>query len=185
MASTILTSFFTKAGVPQSGLSPTIRIWEVTNISEILIVGDPDGTMVEVSASGSPGGSNSGFYKFVFTDALGYNLTKTYLVRTDGGSTLPDAERYQKATIDSALPLLQIDVTNILDVVDEIRKYSANRTFIDENNQLMGLGIVGTLFIDYDSLKVSFCSSSEDLANNIEKLKKAGINPQPRPKGKY
>jgi hypothetical protein len=64
-------------------------------------------------------------------------------------------------------------------------KMSIDHTFIDQNNQLMGLGIVGTLFIDFDSLQVTFCSSSEDLANNIEKLKNAGINPQPRPRGKY
>ncbi|MFX0076877.1 MAG: hypothetical protein ACFE96_15640 [Candidatus Hermodarchaeota archaeon] len=64
-------------------------------------------------------------------------------------------------------------------------KMGIDHTFIDENNHLMGLGIVGTLFIDYDSLKVTFCSSSEDLAKNIEKLKNAGIKPQPRPKGKY
>ena len=51
-------------------------------------------------------------------------------------------------------------------------KMSVDHTFIDENNQLMGLGIVGTLFIDYDTLQVTFCSSSEDLANNIEKFKR-------------
>jgi hypothetical protein len=64
-------------------------------------------------------------------------------------------------------------------------KMSIDHTFIDENNQLMGLGIVGMLIIDYDSLQVTYCSSSEELANNIEKLKNAGIEPQPRPKGKY
>ena len=64
-------------------------------------------------------------------------------------------------------------------------KMSIDHTFIDENNQLMGLGIVGTIFIDFDTLQVTFCSSSEDLVNNIEKLKTAGVKPQPRPKGKY
>jgi len=64
-------------------------------------------------------------------------------------------------------------------------KMNIDHTFIDDDNHLMGLGIVGTLFIDYDSLKVTFCSSSEELVKNIEKLKNAGIKPQPRPKGKY
>ena len=64
-------------------------------------------------------------------------------------------------------------------------KMSIDHTFINDDNQLMGLGIVGTLFIDYDSLQVIFCSPSEDLIENIEKLKNAGITPQPRPKGKY
>jgi hypothetical protein len=64
-------------------------------------------------------------------------------------------------------------------------KMSIDHTFVDENNQLMGLGIVGTIFIDYDTLKVTFCSPPDELVNNIEKLKYAGIKPQPRPKGKY
>ena len=64
-------------------------------------------------------------------------------------------------------------------------KMNIDNTFIDKDNHLMGLGIVGTLFIDVDSLQVMFCSSSEKLVSNIEKLKNAGIQPQPRPKGKY
>ncbi|NHJ20333.1 MAG: hypothetical protein EAX91_05275 [Candidatus Lokiarchaeota archaeon] len=64
-------------------------------------------------------------------------------------------------------------------------KMNIDHTFIDQDNRLMGLGIVGTMFIDYDSLHVTFCSSSDDLVKNIEKLKIAGIKPQPRPKGKY
>ena len=64
-------------------------------------------------------------------------------------------------------------------------KMNVDHTFIDKDNNLMGLGIVGTLFIDVDSLQVMFCSPSEELVQNIEKLKNAGILPQPRPKGKY
>ena len=66
-------------------------------------------------------------------------------------------------------------------------KMNIDHTFIDKDNKLMGLGIVGTLFVDVESpeLDIIYCSSSEDLVNNIEKLKNAGIKPQPRPKGKY
>ena len=64
-------------------------------------------------------------------------------------------------------------------------KMNVDHTFIDKDNHLMGLGIVGTLFIDVDSLQVMFCSSADELEQNIEKLKNAGIQPQPRPKGKY
>ncbi len=64
-------------------------------------------------------------------------------------------------------------------------KMNIDHTFIDNNNQLMGLGIIGTVFIEFDTLKVTFCSSQEDLVKNIEKLKNAGIKPQPRPRGKY
>lgn len=134
MANIIITSFFTKRGIPQLGLTPTIRIWEITSTIETLIIGNPDGTMTEVSSSGSPPSASDGFYKFDFTDGIGYDETKTYVVRSDGGIAIPNGERYQTTQIDSAIELVQIDVTNILDIVDEIRKYNANRTFIDENN---------------------------------------------------
>jgi len=64
-------------------------------------------------------------------------------------------------------------------------KMDLNHTFVDNNNQLMGLGIVGKAYIEYDTLQVIFCTPLEELENNIKKLKAAGIEPQPRPKGKY
>jgi len=64
-------------------------------------------------------------------------------------------------------------------------KMGIDHTFIDKNNHLMGLGIVGTLFIDTESLQVVFCSTLDELEANIQKLKDTGLEPQPRPKGKY
>jgi hypothetical protein len=64
-------------------------------------------------------------------------------------------------------------------------KLNIDNTFVNNDNQLMGLGIVGTLFIDYDSLSVIYCTPKAELEHNIQKLKDAGIQPQPRPKGKY
>ncbi len=64
-------------------------------------------------------------------------------------------------------------------------KMNIDNTFIDKDNNLMGLGIVGTIFVDAESLQIMYCSSSEELAKNIEKLKNMGIQPQARPKGKY
>ncbi|MHA2182072.1 MAG: hypothetical protein ACXAAH_11685, partial [Promethearchaeota archaeon] len=61
-------------------------------------------------------------------------------------------------------------------------KMSIDHTFIDKNNQLMGLGIVGKIYIDYDTLQVIFCTPLEELENNIKKLQDAGIEPQSRPK---
>jgi hypothetical protein len=49
----------------------------------------------------------------------------------------------------------------------------------------MGLGIVGNLFIDYDTLKIIYCTPKEELEANIQKLKSFGIEPQPRQHGKY
>ena len=64
-------------------------------------------------------------------------------------------------------------------------KMGIDHTFIDKKNQLMGLGIVGTLFIDFETLKVIFCTPLEELEANIIKLRETGIEPQSRPKGKY
>jgi hypothetical protein len=62
---------------------------------------------------------------------------------------------------------------------------SIDNTFINSKNQIMGLGIVGNIFIDYDTLKIIYCTPLEDLEKNIQKLKDHGITPQERPKGKY
>ena len=64
-------------------------------------------------------------------------------------------------------------------------KMNIDHTFIDKDNQLMGLGIIGKIYVDLDSLQVIYCTPIEDLESNIEVLKSAGIEPQPRPKGKY
>jgi len=64
-------------------------------------------------------------------------------------------------------------------------KMNLDHTFVNKNNQLMGLGIVGKLFIDFDTLQVIYCTPLEQLVKNIAKLKSSGIEPQPRPKGKY
>ncbi len=64
-------------------------------------------------------------------------------------------------------------------------KMNIDHTFVDKENQLMGLGIVGNIYIEVDSLQVVYCTPAEELVRNIEKLKEAGIKPQPRPKGKY
>ena len=64
-------------------------------------------------------------------------------------------------------------------------KMNIDNTFINTDNQLMGLGIIGKIIIDFETLKVVSCTPIEDLETNIEVLKSAGIDPQPRPRGKY
>jgi hypothetical protein len=106
MAQIEINSLYTSNGIPTSGLSPTIRIWEVDGAIQTLIVGfstgtgqATDGAMTEIFDSGSPPASD-GFYTFLFTDTIGYDPTKKYLIRTDGGASLPDADRYQSGAID-------------------------------------------------------------------------------------
>lgn len=64
-------------------------------------------------------------------------------------------------------------------------KMDIDHTFIDKNNNLMGLGIVGFLIIDYTNLQVLFCTPIEELEKNIQTLRESGIQPQTRPRGKY
>ena len=64
-------------------------------------------------------------------------------------------------------------------------KVNLDHTFVDKDNQLMGLGIVGKIYVDIETLQVIYCTSKEDLENNIKILQDAGIPPEIRPKGKY
>ena len=64
-------------------------------------------------------------------------------------------------------------------------KMSIDNTFIGKNNELMGLGIVGKIFIDPDSFDIIYATPKEELEKNIQKLEKSGVKPQKRPKGKY
>lgn len=64
-------------------------------------------------------------------------------------------------------------------------KLDIDNTFLGENNELMGLGIVGVIFVDYEKLEIKYCTPTEELKQNIQKLKDAGVKPQSRPKGKY
>ncbi|MCK5020417.1 MAG: hypothetical protein KAS32_25500 [Candidatus Peribacteraceae bacterium] len=115
MAQIEINSFFTKGGQPATSIDddnpiggknyPLIRIWEVTGSVYTLIVGDTigtgqnfDGTMVPVTTAGV----EDGFYSFVFTDTIGYDETKTYLIRSDAGPSIPPQERFQVASIDSS-----------------------------------------------------------------------------------
>lgn len=108
MAQIEINSLFTNSGIPAAGLGggyPSVRIWEVNGNVQTLIIGTPsgsgqntDGIMSEITVS-SPA-SGDGFYTFLFTDLIGYDATKKYLIRSDGGPTLPDTDRYQTASID-------------------------------------------------------------------------------------
>ena len=64
-------------------------------------------------------------------------------------------------------------------------KLNIDHTFLGENNELLGLGIVGIIFVDYEKLTIIYCTPIEELEKGILKLKNAGVKPQPRPKGKY
>lgn len=112
MAQIEINSLFANRGVPAIDIAtatpgyPTVRVWEVSGAVQTLIVGAPNGTgqntdgiMAEIVGDGSPI-RKDGFYTLLFTDTIGYDPSKKYLVRSDGGTSLPDADRYQTAEID-------------------------------------------------------------------------------------
>lgn len=75
--STTITSFFSEDGLPKTGLTPLIKIRDLSDDSIVI----NNAAMDEVA---------DGFYKYVFT----YQAYKQYTVVVDGGNTLIDAERY-------------------------------------------------------------------------------------------
>lgn len=98
----IINSFFTDVGVPRTGLSPTLRIWEVAVGSHTLVV--TDDPMIEVGG---------GFYKYNFAT---YDPDKNYVVRSDGGAVLDDSERYEVAATEE----LKIEDSEITKIVNGV-----------------------------------------------------------------
>lgn len=74
-------AFFTSSGVPQTGLSATIRIRDLSDDSLVVT----DDAMSE---------SGDGNYKYEFA---GYDADKEYAIRCDGGATLSNFDRYKYA----------------------------------------------------------------------------------------
>lgn len=81
MATILINAFFKNAGVPATGLSPTIDIWNL-DTSTLLV---NDGMMTEV------GGGN---YKYSY---VSYDPTVNYSFIVDGTATLSDSDRYLQA----------------------------------------------------------------------------------------
>lgn len=157
MASVVITSFFTKNGQPatdieteSAGTHPVIRIWRVVDglpntdafVGEFLMVPMEDGS------------ADDGFYKFEFDDLNGYDPTATYTFRTDGGASVPNAERYQVARLD---PSENIDYEGIADAVwDEPRAEHLDAGSTGEALNLIKAdttAIADNLYLNADSVK--------------------------------
>jgi len=165
MAQVEISSFFARSGIPATDIDdnnphsdgkdyPRVRIWEVSGTTHTLIVGDAIGTGQNTDGIMSPGidtGIEDGFYTFVFDDTIGYDPSKKYLVRSDGGNTLPDVDRYQAADVSPELSNESIadavwdeasadhlisgsmgDLMNLIKAgIDNQLQYDKNRTKID------------------------------------------------------
>lgn len=151
--SVLVGSFFTSGGVPATGLTPTIRIWEVTGGVYNLVIGTPagtgsavDGVMTEVTDIPN---TPDGFYTYNFSTILGHSPTKEYLIRTNGGLVVPISERFQTTfftpdsldepqtihtivgTVGANIAGLVIDVDSVIAMLELVLKFQANRTKID------------------------------------------------------
>lgn len=73
----LLTAFFSDKGVPKLGLTPTIDVWEDDTTHVVNAQ-----NMVEIAG---------GWYKY---DFAGYDESKDYVIRADGGAGLADNDRY-------------------------------------------------------------------------------------------
>jgi len=78
-------AFFTNSGVPATGLSPTVRIRDISN-NNLLVT---DAAASEIG---------DGWYKYDFT---AYDSREEYAIRFDGGATLENTDRYTSGTNDS------------------------------------------------------------------------------------
>lgn len=169
MAEIIITSFFTSGGSPITGLTPSIRIWEVAAADQTLLIGAPeglngggpvgggapagaigfDGTMLEmhdktIAAAGSGGlplgGSQDGFYRYVFDTVNGYNPNKAYIFRVDGGVTQPASERYQAGEFDATSSADQmVDLIYNEPKLDHLVAGSFGEAFNQDNTNITGL----------------------------------------------
>lgn len=104
MADAVITVMFKSAGVPQVGLTPTIRIWAInagSPQSDVLVVGggSPLAFMEEVG---------DGFYKYNFN---GYDPRQEYVFRADGGAILADTDRFCEGGTECADPEEIADAT--------------------------------------------------------------------------
>lgn len=108
---------FTNNGVPQGGLSPTIRIINLPGL--------------DIEVSGAAMTENTEIAGSYFYDFTVYKPTGNYDIRCDGGATLSNYDRYTWATNADDLEI-GTGITNIINDLDNPAQYMANVTGIDD-----------------------------------------------------
>ena len=193
MSEIIITSYFAVDGIPETGLTPSIRIWEVNSTGQKLIIGSSqgsgnsgavgggpggstgtDGTMAEVydnSNNGSIGGSRDAFYRYTFSEANGYDPSKCYTFRVDGGQSLDPSERYQVGELnitdnaDAMVDLIfdesaadHVNAGSFGEVINQINA-TATQTFMDLGDVLALMDILRK----YQTNKTKFLAATKQL----------------------
>jgi len=128
-----ITACFSNNGTPATGLSPTIRIRDLSDNSLVVT----DAAMSEVG---------DGYYKYNFS---GYDKDKDYAIRCDGGATLSGYDRYTYGSNRDDLEMSDKLPTNYImgssdgsdkdDEIDDIKTVAEENSFFD------------TVYIDHDS----------------------------------
>ena len=155
MSTKILTVHFTSNGIPQTGLTPTIDIFELDPINQ-----NNNPQVVSGAATVEIG---FGWYRYNFTT---YDSTFNYVFTFDGGITLSNFDRYKiggnesyveetasevwneptmihlglgttgfmLTQIKSDTTAIQVSQTTLISLINTLLKYERNRTKIDTLN---------------------------------------------------
>ncbi|MCP4761534.1 MAG: hypothetical protein GY870_07115 [archaeon] len=87
--------------------------------------------------------------------------------------------------------LVEIELKNETGKPVKAIKMGIDHTYIDgDTGQVMGYGIIGTVFLSYEdekpeNTKIYFMTPKEELENKIQYILKNEIEAQPRSRGKY
>jgi len=148
-----ITAFFTSSGVPITGLSPTIRIRDVSDNSLLVT----DAAMSEIG---------DGNYKYNF---ITYDLHKDYAIRCDGGALLPDSERYTYGGNENYIE----DIENST-LSDQISAVNTNVLSLSASIATSGseaiLNEIDDLSTQIDSLSASNQINFDTVNNNISEV---------------
>jgi len=133
---------YTNNGADRTGLEPTINIYDLSDNSLAVTAG----TVNEVAEGG---------YKYNFT---GYDPSKDYYWKVDGGAALPDRERYRRgwSNLAGAIPDAQAGVNGGLPTVNAsnyIAGVQGTKNTLDDLNDLTAAQVnaeVDTALTDYD-----------------------------------
>ena len=113
-----ITSFITDRDVPALGLTPTIRVRQVSD-GQLVVTDMP---MTEVG---------DGWYRY---DFIGYDSKVNYVIRVDGGPTLADADRYMGSGNNDAWGQMFEGGLTSRETMELVRKFETNKAVVTPND---------------------------------------------------
>ncbi len=169
MNSITITSYFSKNGIPSINLTPTIRIWEVN--TNILLIGSPDGINLNVDGIMSemislPAGTQDGFYKFEFTQSLGFDSSKQYLIKVDGGVSENNYQRYQISQIEPIVDVVDAIFNEPIIQHTQVGSFGEKINQISANTQQLTLNLIDVMDLLNLVLKYDTNRTKIDIVNH-------------------